>query len=370
MQDVDHLVLGLGGMGSATLYHLARMGKQVVGIEQFELGHALGSSHGRSRAFRTFYDDPLYTELAEAALPLWQDLEARSGESFVHICGWLAYTSAGNKSFERNLKALKESGTSFDLLTPQDVAARFPALRIPEKSIACFTPRAGFLDPARAVTAHLAEARKQGAVIHEQVRVEQIEFGRDGCKLRTSQGDFRVGRLVITAGPWSGEVLRELSLPLRVTRQQKFYFEPDDSNSLRPEDLPVYMNYDTGNYGFPVHGPGIKVADDTHGETTHPDRIDRTTDLGQAESLRNWLACLMPGNAFTFLSGATCMYTLTPDEDFLIGPHPNHPTVFISAGFSGHGFKFATLVGLTLAQLATDGSTTYPIERFRLDRFS
>ncbi len=370
MNNVDCFVLGLGAMGSATLYHLARMRQKVVGIDQFEAGHGLGSSHGHSRAFRVFYHDPGYTELAKAALPLWQELQELSNESLLHLCGFLAYAGVNNPMFERNMAAVRRSSAEFQLLTPEEVTTRFPALRIPKSAMACFTPQGGFLDARRSVMTHLAEARKLGAVVHQQVCVESIEFSRDLTTLRTTVGDFRAARLVITAGPWTAEMLRELHLPLTVTRQQKFYFRPASLKSLHPAVLPVYADYDTRFYGFPMHGPGIKVADDTRGERTHPGHINRTIEQVERDSLSNWLAALMPDNSFQFVEGSTCMYTETPDQDFLIGPHPSHSNVFVGAGFSGHGFKFSTLIGLILAQLVVDGSTPYPIDRFRLNRFS
>ena len=369
MRDVDFLVLGLGAMGSAALYHLARMGKAVVGLEQFEPGHKLGSSHGYSRAFRTFYHDPLYTELAEAAFPLWQELEAVSGETLLHLSGWLAFAQTGNENLKRQLEAVKKSRARFEILDPKDVGERFPALQIPEDSIACYTPRAGFLDPTRVVLAQLSVAEKFGADILAGARVEKIDLSRERPEIRTTDGAFRVGRLVITAGPWAGELLQDLNVPLRVTRQQKFYFGAESTDNLVPERLPVYADLDTKFYGFPLHGPGIKAADDSQGETTSPRTIDRTLDLEKGGELAAWLSHLMPGARFRFLEGSTCMYTMTPDEDFLIGPHPRKPSVLVGAGFSGHGFKFATLVGRILAELAVDGQTSYPVSRFRLDRF-
>ena len=369
MRDVDFLVLGLDAMGSAALYHLARMGKAVVGLEQFEPGHKLGSSHGHSRAFRTFYHDPLYTELAEAAFPLWQELEAVSGESLLHLSGWLAFAQRGSEHLKCRLEAIKKSRTHFEILDPKQVGERFPALQLPEDSIACYTPRAGFLDPNRVVPAQLSVAEKSGADILAGARVEKIDLSRERPEIRTTDDWFRAGRLVITAGPWAGELLQDLDLPLRVTRQQKFYFAADRTENLGPERLPVYADLDTEFYGFPLHGPGIKAADDSQGETTSPRTIDRTLDLGKGGQLAAWLSRLMPGAGFRFLEGSTCMYTMTPDEDFLIGPHPRNPAVLIGAGFSGHGFKFATLVGRILAELAVEGETSYPVSRFRLDRF-
>ena len=370
MENCDCLVLGLGAMGSATLYHLARQGYHPIGIDQFDPGHVWGSSHGRSRAFRTLYHDPLYTELAQAALPLWQDLQNTTGVPLIHLCGFLAFAAPGNPMMENKLAAIRRSGAPFELLTPAEITNRFPALQIPRGKIACFTPLAGFLDADRCVATHLAEARRLGATIHGQVSMDRIEFRQGRTTVRTSAGDFRTNRLVMTAGPWTSQCLPELALPLTVTRQQKFYFQPSSSATLEPMSLPVYADYDTHYYGFPLHGPGVKVADDTRGAPTDPDQIDRGIDHQEGERLGSWLASLLPQQSFTLLSGSTCMYTETPDQDFLIGRHPHRPTITIAAGFSGHGFKFSTLIGLILAQLAIAGSTPYPIQRFQLDRFS
>jgi sarcosine oxidase len=369
MRDVDFLVLGLGAVGSAVVYHLARMGRDVVGLEQFERGHALGSSHGRSRAFRTLYHDPLYTELAEAALPLWRELESSSGESLLHLCGNLTFARSGNTAFEGKVAAVKRSAVPFEMLSPQAVSERFPALRIPDETTACFTPRAGFLDPGRAVLAHLAVAEASGAEICTDVRVEAVDADRDKAEIRTTDGSFRARRLVITAGPWTGKLLQDLGLPLRVTRQQTFSFGAEPSDCLTPERLPVYADLDTVFYGFPLYAGSVKVADDSQGQIVSPDSIDRTLDPAKCDELAAWLARLMPAAGFTFLEGSTCMYTMTPEEDFLIGPHPVNPSVLVAAGFSGHGFKFSTLVGRILAEVAVDGQTAYPVSRFRLDRF-
>ena len=369
MENCDCLVLGLGAMGSATLYHLARLGKHAIGIDQFEPGHVWGSSHGHSRAFRVFYRDPLYTELAQAALPHWQELQKTSSVPLIHLCGFLAFAAPGNLMMKDNLAAIQQSGAPFEQLAPAEISSRFPALQIPSGSTTCFTPQAGFLDADRCVATHLAEARRLGATMHGQVTMEHIEFERDHTIVRTSAGDFRANRLVITAGPWTSQCLPELALPLTVTRQQKFYFQPSSAASLEPASLPVYADYDTRYYGFPLHGPGIKVADDTRGIGTDPNQIDRTIDHQEGERLGNWLAGLLPQQTFTLLSGSTCMYTETPDQDFLIGRHPRQPNVLVGAGFSGHGFKFSTLIGLMLAQLASTGSTPYPVQRFQLNRF-
>ncbi|MCZ6677931.1 MAG: N-methyl-L-tryptophan oxidase [Candidatus Poribacteria bacterium] len=369
MRNEDVCVVGLGAMGSAALYHLARQGAAPVGIDQYRTGHAFGSSHGHSRAFRTFYHDPIYVELAEASLPLWQELETLSGEQLLTLSGFLDFARKGNAAFEAKVHVMQGLDTPYEVLTPEEVGARFPALRLPADTVAFYTPRAGFLDANRCVQAHLSQAVRFGATIHEEVRVHHIDLDKDQPEIETSAGRYRCSRLIVTPGPWASDILQALSLPLHVTRQQKFYFRPRDTAAYQPDRLPVYSDNETQYYGFPNHGPGIKVADDTHGSVTSPEAVDRTLDLQKRDDLKQWLEKIMPGSDVSFVEGATCMYTLTPDHDFLIGPHPKNPNLLVGAGFSGHGFKFSTLVGKILAELATDGRTPYPIERFRLSRF-
>ena len=369
MRNAEILVVGLGAMGSAALFHLARRGAAAVGIEQYRIGHALGSSHGHSRAFRTIYHDPLYVELAEAALPLWRELEARCGEPLLTLTGSLYFARPGCASIEQKTGVMQALGRPCERLTATEVAARFPALRLPDGHIACYAPLGGFLDADRCVLAHLKQAQRFGATIHEQVRVDRVDLSQERPALETSAGRYRCDRLIITPGPWASEILEALALPLQVTRQQKFYFQPADRAAYQPGRLPVYADGDTQFYGFPDYGPGMKVADDGLGETASPRSVDRALDLGKRDQLGRWLETIMPGGGFSYVAGATCMYTVTPDRDFLIGPHPQNPNVLVGAGFSGHGFKFSTLVGKILAELAADRATDCPVERFRLDRF-
>ncbi len=369
MVYVETLVMGLGAMGSAALYHLARQGEKPVGIDQYDVGHAFGSSHGHSRAFRTFYHDSFYTELAEAALPRWRELESLSKSRLLTLNGAVFFAKPGNERFDQYVRVLDESGTPFELQSPSQVANRFPALKPPEGVDVCYTPRAGFLDANRAVQTHVSQALRLGATIHKGIRVLNVDAGRNSPEIETEVGLYKCDRLVLTPGPWAPQILADISIPLHVTRQQKFYFQPHQTSPYEPDLLPVYADFDTQFYGFPYYGPGIKVADDTLGEYTTPDKIDRSLDVIKQSQLQAWLEAIMPSANFSFGSGATCMYTVTPDLDFLIGAHPRNPNILVGAGFSGHGFKFSTLIGLMLAELATQGTTTHPIKRFRLDRF-
>ena len=366
---VETLVMGLGAMGSAALYHLARLGTKPVGIDQYDVGHTFGSSHGHSRVFRTFYHDSFYADLAEVALPHWRELESLSQTQLLTLNGAIFFAEPGNERFAQYVRVLDESGTPFELLSPNQVTKRFPALQPPAGVDVCYTPRAGFLDANRTVQTHVSQALRLGATIHKGVRVLHIDPSRNSPEIETEVGLYKCDRLVLTPGPWAPQILANFSIPLRITRQQKFYFQPRQTSPYEPDSLPVYADFDTQFYGFPYYGPGIKVADDTLGEYTTPDKIDRSLDALKRARLQAWLEAIMPGTKFSFGSGATCMYTVTPDLDFLIGAHPRNPNILVGAGFSGHGFKFSTLIGLILAELATQGTTAYPIERFRLDRF-
>lgn len=369
MRDVDVIVVGLGGMGSAALYHLARRGAAPLGLDQYAVGHTLGSSHGHSRSFRILYHDALYVRMVQDALPLWLDLEDVSGEHLLCQNGMLVFARPDNERFAQCVRVLKECGVQHHLLDCSEVADRFPELQIPEEATACHTSGAGILDANCCVVAHAAQARRFGAVIEDDVAVHSIDLGGDRPELETSAGRYRCSRLVVTPGPWAGKIFKQLDLPLHVTRQQKFYFEPSRREPYHPNRFPIYADWDLHNYGFPVYGEGMKLAADAHGPVTDPETVDRTLDMGTCNQLKEWAEGIMPGLELSFVGGATCMYTMTSDKDFLIGPHPDNPNVFVGAGFSGHGFKFCTLVGKIMADLTVDGTTSQPIERFRLDRF-
>ncbi len=369
MRNTRILVVGLGAMGSATLYHLARRGVPAEGIEQFELGHALGSSHGFSRIFRDIYPHPRYIELAEATIPLWQELDSRAEEKLMHFTGLLYFARPGNKDIQRTAEAMESFNRPIERPTPQEVADRYPALRLPPDTVTCFTAQAGLLNVGRCILEHLKQAQRSGATIHEQVRVHRVDISRETPLLETSAGEFCCDRLIISPGPWASELLADLSLPLRVTRQQEFYFRPKNRAPYQPGRLPVFGDMETKFYGFPDYGPGVKTADDGLGVETSPGRVDRQLDLGKRDDLQKWLEAMMPDAGFTYVEGGTCMYTNTPDRDFIIGAHPGNPNVLVAAGFSGHGFKFSTLVGKILADLASEGTTDYPLDQFRPDRF-
>lgn len=369
MRDVDAVVVGLGAMGSSALRHLAARDVEVVGIEQFDVGHPFGSSHGRSRVFRLAYPEPDYVRLARAALDAWVELEEATGETLLTNCGMVAFAKPGNGDWSAVVNALDAAGEACERLGPADVAERFPELRIPESTQAFFDPSAGFADAERTVRAQVTAAMDAGAEVITGTTVEAVDLSRERPVVRTASESYRCRRLVVSPGPWAGDVLGELRIPFVVTRQEWHEFMPADAERFGPDRVPVYADYDALYYGFPLHAGGLKAADDNLGPATTPAEVDRSPTADCRDRLGAWVAGLFPAAAAEHTGGAVCLYTLTPDRDFVVGRHPANDAVVVAGGFSGHGFKFTPLVGRIAAELAVDGGSEFALDRFEPGRF-
>lgn len=364
--ETDTVVLGLGAMGSAALYHLALRGVPALGIEQFRLGHDRGSTHGPSRVFRPFYANPLYVQMARAAQAQWQKLERRTRTPLLRLCGQLVIAQPDHARFQESLKALQASREDHDVLTRDQVAQRFPMMQLPTGSVACWVPRAGFLEPTYALSILVAEACKAGADAWEEQTVTGLN-PRDG-RLEIITPDHRIlcRRLICTGGSWTASLLPDLQLDLKVTRQQKFHFRSADVADLHPDQVPVYTDYDLNYYGFPVWRGILNVADDNWGDFTDPNEVDRSPDAETRARLQDWVEALFPNRGWQHVHTETCLYTNTPDDDFIIDRHPEVPNVIIGAGLSGHGFKFTPLLGELLVQLALGESPSLDIRALGL----
>ena len=363
-------------MGSATLCQLALRGWRVLGLEQFSPGHSLGSSHGDSRIIReTYFEHPLYVPLVGRAHDLWRELEERSGASLMTINGGLMIGPPDGMVVSGTLRSAAEHNLPYELLAPQATRERFPAFRLAEHLVAVLDPRAGYLDPEACNKAHIKVAREAGAEARFNEPV--LAWAPDGAGVRvtTASGDNFADRLVIAGGAWSGELLRELRLPLTVERQSVFWLEPDgELESYDSARFPIYAyEYKPGSicYGFPRLPRGVKASVMHDGETSqHPDRVRRTVEEGEAEPLRAALRPVLPGlaNAAIRESGV-CIFTNAPDRDFIIDFHPHYPQVLVSSACSGHGFKFASALGEVHADLLTTGSARFDLSTFRIDRW-
>ena len=370
MHTCDCIVVGLGAMGSSALYHLARRGADVIGLEQFEPGHVRGSSHGRSRVFRTTYDDPLYVELARESLGLWRDLESESEAELLELCGLLIFAGLDNERFTRTLEMLATAQLPHERLNGTDVASRFPTFQLNSQQHAFFARENGFLRADRVLETFRIRAEAHRARRQHGCRVQSIESHQGGVRVTTDEETFDAAQVIITAGAWLDRLAEDLNWQLRVTREEKIYLPVNDPTRVVPGDFPCFCEYDTTFYGFPsLDGKTIKVAADHSGQEVDPDSVNRDVDTEGIQRLYDWVERWQPGLVDSNGHGEVCLYTNTPDLDFLIGAHPGADNVLLAGGFSGHGFKFSILVGDILADLALDGRTDRKIDRFAVDRF-
>jgi len=375
----DTIVLGLGGMGSAACFHLAARGRRVLGLDQFRPPHENGSSHGRSRVIRqAYYEDPAYVPLLLRAYQLWRELEHASGAQLLTLTGGLMLGTRESGVVAGSLRSAREHGLPHELLEARDIRRRFPQFAPDADTIALFEKNAGTVRPEDAVSAHLDLAARNGSELRFEEAVTAWKGSGAGVRVTTGRGEFEAGQLVIAAGPWLPSVLADLNLPLRVERQVQCWLEPAGGIAdFLPDKFPIWI-WETRDgahpYGLPaLDGAkgGVKIALHHGGKNSvcTPGTIDRAVSEEEIEIVRHCIAGHVPKLAGRCVCAATCMYTNTPDEHFLIGRHPRHPTVLIVSPCSGHGFKFCPVVGEIVADLVADGGTRHPIELFRPDRF-
>ncbi|HSL00117.1 MAG TPA: N-methyl-L-tryptophan oxidase [Rubrobacteraceae bacterium] len=368
----DVIVVGLGGMGSAAAYHLARRGERVLGLERYSPAHDKGSSHGRSRIIRqAYFEGPEYVPLLLRAYELWEELERESERELVTLTGGLMIGRREGALVSGSVASADEHDLPYEMLEGEEIRRRFPAFSPTSEIVALFETRAGFVRPEETVRAHLDGAAGADLRFEEPVLSWEADGSGEGVRVETPEGIYEAGRIVISPGAWAPRLLADLGLPLEVTRQVMYWFEPTGSLGLfSPERFPIYIwEPDDGAmfYGFPVQDDdrGVKAAFfRADGVPTDPETIDRVVTEEEAAFLRGYLAEHIPELAGRCLDARACMYTNTPDEHFVISAHPDHAQVVVACGFSGHGYKFCSVVGEILADLATDGSTRHPIDLF------
>ncbi|MBN9388574.1 MAG: N-methyl-L-tryptophan oxidase [Chloroflexi bacterium] len=373
-QDYDVIVVGLGAMGSATAYHLTRRGYRVLGLDANARQHKNGSSHGSSRIIREAYmEGPDYVPIVQRAYELWRELEAETGQKLLNITGCLTIGAPDSAFVKGALASCQRFNLPHEYLSGPEINRRFPGYTLPEDLHAVLEPNGGFLFPEECVMAHLDLAARHGAEIrHEEAVLSYSAPGENEVIVETAQGRYQAERLVITTGPWAAELLAELGIPLEVWRIVNAHFEPEDPARFQPANFPVWLlEAPEGDfYGFPaLPGQGIKLGRHDLGEITTPQTINRNVDPAEIKLLKDLVDKYMAGGAATFSKSLTCMYTMTPDHNFVLDRHPAHPNVVYGCGFSGHGFKFAAAIGEILAQMAVDGQTTQSIGFLSAARF-
>jgi sarcosine oxidase len=370
----DAIVLGVGGMGSATLYHLARRGLRVLGIERYNIPHEMGSSHGLTRIIRlAYYEHPSYVPLLRRAYELWRQLENLVQERLLLITGSIDASREDGEIFKGSKMSCDIHHLRHEVLDSHDLNTRFPGYRLPRDIVAVYQPDGGFLLSERCIVAHVIAAQELGAEVHGQERVLDWAATGHGVEVCTDRGRYSAEKLAICSGAWGAKLVSELATLAVPERQVLAWFQPTRPERFRLHTFPVFnMAVEEGRYyGFPIYGiPGFKVGRYHHlAQRVDPDQMDREVHREDEEVLRRFTARYFPDAAGPTMSLKTCLFTNTPDEHFILDLHPQWPQVCIAAGFSGHGFKFCSVVGEIMADLAQTGQSRHDVDLFRLRRF-
>lgn len=388
MKHFDIIVLGLGAMGSSTLYQAARRGSRVLGIDQFSPPHTNGSTHGDTRITRlAIGEGEEYVPLAIRSHELWPEIEREAGTRLKFRTGGLIISSETNRGllhvenfFGRTVAAAEEFGIEHEILSATDTRKRFPQFNVADDEVSYFEPEAGYLVPEACVSSQIALAANHGATVQMNERV--LDFSADGTKvhIRTERGTYTGSQLVVTAGPWLPELLgKEFSALFKVSRQVLYWFDIESISRelFSPDTLPIFIwqlqGKKHGIYGFPaVSGPtgGVKIATEQLEETTTPATVDRTVSADEiAQMYENFVGPYFPKLTGSCLRAATCLYTSLPDARFLIDTHPDYPNVTIVSPCSGHGFKHSAAIGEAVVERIQTGESRLDLSEFSFDRF-
>jgi sarcosine oxidase len=366
-------VLGLGGIGSAAAYWASRrLGADVIGIEQFELGHARGGSEDHSRIIRLSYHTPGYVELAKSAYEAWERVEVDSGDPVVLRTGGLDLAPAGASiGLDDYRHSMTAAGVTFEELDAGEAMRRWPQWRLGDDVIALFQERSGIVMASKANRTHRRLAHENGATLMAGSEVGGIREVDGEVEIIVAGGSVRVGSLIVAAGAWTAPVLAGLGfrLPLEVTLEQVVYLTSPDLLSFHPSRFPIWIWMDEPSfYGFPAFGePAVKLAWDRCQIVTDPVTRSFEPRPDVIEAVTDFAADHLPGAVGPVRSAKTCLYTLTPDRDFVVDRVPGTDNVFTAVG-AGHAFKFASLFGRILVDLALDGETVHDLTPFRADR--
>jgi sarcosine oxidase len=374
-RTADVIIVGGGVMGCAAAYHLAADGRRVMLLEQFTIGHTLGSSHGPSRMIRLAYDREDYIALARASYPLWRRLETEAEEQLLFTIGGMdiglphAHMLAGIRS------TYQAAGVPFETLDRNEIRRRYPQFSLPDGIIGYYQPDYGILAADRCVATLAGQARRRGAMFVEGHPVRTVRATSGGVELRTDDAAYSADRVILAAGSWMPPLLRaiDVALPLVVKKEQLAFFTPPDPAMFQADRFPLFIHRfpETTSLGsgFPIffHG-GVKMMLDRTGPEVDPGDPDRGVDESRLAALDAFTAGILPALGGRVAEAITCRYTMTPDEDFILDLHPAYPEIVVASPCSGHGFKFAVVIGRILADLATRGTTEYPIGAFALTR--
>jgi sarcosine oxidase len=374
MERYDTIVLATGGVGSAALFHLAKRGVKVLGIDRFAPPHDRGSTHGHTRVIRqAYFEHPNYVPLLKDSYRLWRELERLQGRHLFHQVGLVQLGPPDGHVVPGVLRSSATHGIAVEELSSASVERRWPGLRSCDNFAAVFEPTAGYLLVEDCVEAHLEAARAAGAVLLTDTEVLTWTASKREVRVQTDRGEYSAGQLIIAAGAWAGQLLADLNVDLVVRRKSLFWFETDNPQYDVAAEFPVFLfELPEGVfYGFPkLDLRGVKVAEHTGGSVVDdPLVVDRSVDADEKLRVANFLTKYLPDVSHHLTDHIVCLYTMSPDENFIVDRHPQHANVVFAAGLSGHGFKFVPVLGRALAELALDGGTELPIGFLSLNRF-
>ncbi|KAB1197821.1 MULTISPECIES: N-methyl-L-tryptophan oxidase [Haloferax] len=372
VSSYDTIVVGVGGMGSAATYQLAKRGVDVLGLERYDVPHTRGSSHGDTRIFRlTQPEHPEYVPLAKRAHELWREVETESGTNLLTTTGSVHAGPAGGSMVEDSVRSCEAHDIDHEVLTGTELSERFPGYDLPDDHRGVYQPDGGFLACERATSAHVTQAFEHGATIRAREAVEDIDIKERGVTVTTTRGQYSADNLVLAAGAWAGKHLDFLSDRLTPQRRVLAWFQPEKPENFRPENFPVFSaDVPEGSfYGFPVFDrPGFKIGrTPASPEAIDPDEWEAEPTLEDEERLRPLVEKHFPDAAGETVRLATCIVTYSDDGHFYLDTHPEYPHVSVAAGFTGHGYKFCSVVGEVLADFATQGHTNNPIGVHQFD---
>jgi sarcosine oxidase len=384
----DTIVLGLGAMGSAAVYQLAKRGNKVLGIDRFTPPHAHGSTHGDTRITRlAIGEGAQYTPLAIRSHVIWREVERETGTTLLTTVGGLIISSGATRAvthvedfFANTLAAAKRFAIDHEVLDAREIRRRFPQFNVRDDEVGYFERDAGFLRPEECVRAQLSLASRHGAAIHVEETVRGFDATPSGVEVSTDRATYSAGRLIVAAGPWLARWLgADRASHFKIYRQTLFWFDlRGPVGAFERDRFPVFIwelqGKPQGIYGFPaIDGPagGLKVATEHFGRTTTPDTVDRNVTDGEKSAMyENYVAPYLPAVSDTCLRATTCLYTVTPDFGFVIDAHPEFERVLVASPCSGHGFKHSAAIGEALAEQVVDGASRLDLRPFRWSRFN